>query len=411
VTAVSPRLATGRGRRRPAPIVWMRAPLPQTPSFWRITVITGALALVGLLMVLSASSVSAIGSSGSAWTVFLKQSVWLLIGAGAFWLGARIDYHRWQRSALPLYVVAVVLCGLVLIPGVGIAVDGARRWLGFGDLRMQPSEVAKLALLVVSASVLARRSDALLDPRRTKEWAGPIVAFFAVLAALVFLEPDMDSVVVLAFIALTMLLVAGIPMRIIGALVIPVLGVGLLMAAWEPYRRSRMLALFDPAGHEAAAYQTIQSVMAMGRGGVFGVGLGAGRAKWHYLPNAHTDFIFSIVGEELGLVGTLVVLAAFAGFGVIGFSIARSAPDRFGALMAAGITAWITGQALINLGAVVGVLPVAGITLPFLSAGGSSLVVTMLAAGILANVARLAPTGAPSRGAVPERAVARRRRS
>lgn len=411
MTAVSPRLAARRARRRPSPVEWMRTPLPQTAAFWRVTVLVGALALVGLLMVLSASSVSAIGSSGSAWTVFLKQSVWLLIGAGAFWLGARIDYHRWQSGALPLYLVAVVLCGIVLVPGVGIAVDGARRWIGFGELRMQPSEVAKLALLVVCASVLARRGDALLDPKRVKEWAGPIAAFFAVPAFLVFREPDMDSVVVLALIALTMLVVAGIPMRILSAMVLPVAGIGLVMAAWEPYRRSRMLALLDPAGHEAAAYQTVQSVMAMGRGGVFGVGLGAGRAKWHYLPNAHTDFIFSIIGEELGLVGTLVVLAAFAGLAVIGFSVARSAPDRFGALMAAGVTAWITGQAVINLGAVVGVLPVAGITLPFLSAGGSSLVVTMLAAGILANVARLSPPGASSGGAAPERAASRRRRS
>ncbi|MFM8971560.1 MAG: putative lipid II flippase FtsW [Actinomycetota bacterium] len=408
MTAVSPRLGAGRRPRRSALGRWLREPQPQPPVFWRVTIMVASLAVLGLLMVLSASSVAAIGSSGSAWSVFLKQGVWLAIGAGAFWLGARIDYRWWQSRALALWIVAVGLCGAVLVPGIGIAVDGGRRWLGVGDIRMQPSELAKLALLVVLAAVLARRTEAVSDPDRIREWAGPVMLLAGFPALLVFLEPDMDSVLVLGFIAAAMLVVSGVPGRILGwtaCITAPLL---LLAAVLEPYRRERMLAILDPSGHEAASYQTVQSVMAIGRGGLFGVGLGAGRAKWHYLPNAHTDFIFSIIGEELGLFGTLLVLGGFAYLAMLGFRIARSAPERFGALLAAGITVWISGQAVINLGAVVGVFPVAGITLPFLSAGGSSLVVTLLAAGILANIARSSPDTPLTRRSGGRRVAARR---
>jgi cell division protein FtsW len=184
------------------------------------------------------------------------------------------------------------------------------------------------------------------------------------------------------------------------------MGVGLVtaLAFAAPYRRARMLAFMHPWKDQAnTGYQIAQSLIALGSGGVGGVGLGAGRAKWMFLPNAHTDFIFAVIGEELGLVGCLLVLALFAAFGLVGFRVARHAPDPFGMLMAAGVTAWIVGQAVINLGAVVGMLPVSGITLPFLSAGGSSLVITMMGAGILANVARQAPPERKPRGAAERR--------
>jgi cell division protein FtsW len=206
------------------------------------------------------------------------------------------------------------------------------------------------------------------------------------------LEPDLDSAIVLALIGFSLLIVSGVRRLHLGMLgtTAMVLVTGLAFAA--PYRRARMLAFMHPWKDQAnTGYQIAQSLIALGSGGVNGVGLGAGRAKWLFLPNAHTDFIFAVIGEELGLIGCLLVLALFAGLGLVGFRVARRAPDAFGMLLAAGVTAWIVGQAAINLGAVVGLLPVSGITLPFLSAGGSSLVITMLGAGILANVARRTP--------------------
>jgi cell division protein FtsW len=209
---------------------------------------------------------------------------------------------------------------------------------------------------------------------------------------LVMKEPDLDSTIVLALIAFAVLIVGGVRsdhlLKLFGVAVVATT----VLAYAAPYRRSRMLTFMHPwkdAGN--TGYQITQSLIALGSGGVNGVGLGAGRAKWFFLPNSHTDFIFAIIGEELGFVGCLLVLGLFAGFGLVGFHVARRSPDRFGSLLAAGITAWIVGQAAINLGAVVGVLPVSGITLPFLSAGGSSLVIAMLGAGIIANVARQLP--------------------
>ena len=215
MTAVTPRVRLGRPARPGRIAAWFRAPLPQPPAFWRIAIVVGSLALLGLLMVLSASSVIAVTSSGSAWSVFLKQAVWLSIGSVAFFVGARVDYHRWQRWAMPLWGAALLLCLAVFIPSVGIEVDGGRRWIGYGDFRMQPSELAKLALLVAAAAVLTRRADAAVDARRWAEWVRPMAILFGPLAAAVFFEPDMDSVVVLAFLALVMIVVAGVPGRVL----------------------------------------------------------------------------------------------------------------------------------------------------------------------------------------------------
>jgi cell division protein FtsW len=205
----------------------------------------------------------------------------------------------------------------------------------------------------------------------------------------VYIEPDLDSTVVLGLITVSVLIAGGMRGRHLGALAAAGAGIAAIMAVAEPYRRQRVLTFLDPAGDSSnTGYQILQSLIAFGEGGLTGVGLGAGRAKWHFLPNAHTDFVFSIIGEELGLIGCLVVLALFVGFAAFGIAIALRATDRFGMLLAAGITVWVTAQAAINIGGVTGLLPVSGIPLPFVSFGGSSLVVTMLAAGILANVGR-----------------------
>jgi cell division protein FtsW len=299
---------------------------------------------------------------------------------------ARIDYHSWRRWVRPLLLVSGALLFVVLIPGIGIEVAGSRRWLGTGALRFQPTEIAKLALLVFAADVVARRAKELHDWRRVLR---PVLLVMALLGALVLREPDLDSTIVIMLIAFTVLIVGGVRLRHLAVVGSVTAVAGTLLALSEPYRRARMFAFLNPSSDASSTgYQISQSLIAVGSGGLTGVGLGAGRAKWLFLPNAHTDFIFAIIGEELGLLGCTLVVALFVAFAVLGTRAALRAPDRFGTLLAAGVTAWVVGQAAINIGAVIGLLPVSGIPLPFVSFGGSALVFTMAAAGILGNVAR-----------------------
>ena len=340
----------------------------------------------GLLMVLSSSSVQALRESGSSWLYFQRQLVWVGLGAIGMVLAARLDYRVWRLAAGPGVAASVVALVVVLIPSVGVTVNGSRRWIDFGPFQVQPSEVAKVAVLVFCADLLARRAD------RVHEFGavlGPVLAVLGVIGFLIMSQPDMGTTAIIAGIVATVLFVGGIPtawmltLGSVGAVLSIVMGLA------EPYRRARILSFIDPwADATHTGYQVVQSLVGMGSGQLTGVGIGASRAKWGFLPNAHTDFIFTIVGEELGLLGSLAVLAAFVFFAVIGVRIALRAPDRFGTLLAAGITAWVVGQAVINIGAVVGALPVTGVPLPFVSAGGSALGVTMVAAGMLVSVAR-----------------------
>ena len=390
---------------------WIGAAGHRPPSYVLLVSTVAVLNLIGIVMVLSASSVNSLDSYGSAWYFFQRQLLWTTIGIFAFVVTSRIDYRLWRRWAVPLLAISVVLTLVVLIPSVGIKVSGSRRWLGFGPLRFQPSEIAKLALLLFSADLAARRQRVI---HRWTKVLQPVLLVFVGIAALVVLEPDLDSTVVLALIVGTVLVAGGIRARhLFGLAAMAVTAAGLLAMA-APYRRARVFTFLDPS-HDPAntGYQITQSLIALGSGGLTGVGLGAGRSKWLFLPNAHTDFIFAVIGEELGLVGCGLVIALFVGFAVIGTRAALAAPDRFGMLVAAGITAWIVGQAVINIGAVVGLLPVSGIPLPFVSFGGSSLLFTMIAAGILANVARhgRARTGSGPRAKAGSKATSRRRSS
>lgn len=348
--------------------------------------VVAVLNVIGVVMVLSASSVVSLTSYGSAWRVFERQLLWTALGAMAFWVALRIDYRRWQGWAVPIVVASALLCAVVLVPGVGVMVGGSRRWLGLGWARFQPSELAKLGVLLFAADLLTRRHADLADWRVALR---PVLLSFATLGALVYLEPDLDSTVVLGLITVAVLVAGGIRVHHLAALAATGMGLAAAMAVAEPYRRARVLTFLHPTVDASnAGYQIVQSLIALGSGGVTGVGLGAGTAKWHFLPNAHTDFVFAIIGEELGLVGCLLVLSLFVGYAVFGTAIALRAPDRFGMLVAAGVTVWVTAQAAINIGGVTGLLPVSGIPLPFVSFGGSSLMVTMLASGLLANIGR-----------------------
>jgi len=365
---------------------WRAAGASRPAIYLLLSLCVATLTVVGAVMVLSASSVESLADHGSAWYVFRRQLIWIVLGVTAFIAVARLDYHWWRKVTVPMLAISIGLLLVVLIPGIGVEVSGSRRWLELGFTRFQPSEFAKLAVLVFVADVVARRHRDLGDPRAALL---PVGLVSGVIGLLVLVEPDLDSVIVLALIVLAVLIVGGVPRAHIVKLVGSAVAVGAALAWVAPYRRARVLSFLDPWSDAAnTGYQTAQSLIAIGSGGVFGVGLGAGRSKWLFLPNAHTDFIFAVIAEELGLVGALSVVALFIGMAVIGVMIAARAPDRFGLLLAAGITVWIVGQAAINIGMVVGMLPVSGLPLPFVSLGGSATVVTMVAVGILANVAR-----------------------
>jgi len=358
---------------------------PRSSTAILLVAVVAVLNVIGAVMVLSASSVSSLTDYGSPWFFFLRQMLWTVVGLGAFVFAIRFDYHNWQRLVRPLLVISVILLVAVLLPGIGIYVSGARRWMGYGVFRIQPSEIAKLALLVYTADIVSRRGKELYDWRRVMR---PVVLMLILFAVLVMKEPDLGTTLVMAFLVIAVLVAGGV--RAKHLFVVGGAGIAMVTAlAWlEPYRRERMLTFLHPfADSSNAGYQIAQSLIALGSGGLTGVGLGASRAKWNFLPNAHTDFIFAIIGEELGLIGAFVVMGLFVVFGILGTRAALRAPDRFGTLLAAGTTMWVVAQAVINIGAVVGVLPVTGIPLPFVSFGGSALVTTMLASGILVNVA------------------------
>jgi len=383
MTAATATATLGSLRRR-----WVAAGAARPANYVLLVATVAVLNIVGAVMVLSASSVASLTDYGSAWYFFERQMAWTAVAAAAFMVAARVDYHAWRRWVRPLVVVSGVLLVAVLVPGIGIEVAGSRRWLGAGALRFQPSEIAKLALLVYAADVVSRRAKELHDWRRV---LGPVLLVLVLSAALVLREPDLDSTIVLGLIVFTVLVVGGVRLRHLAVVGGAAAAAGALLAVAEPYRRARVFAFLHPSSQASnAGYQISQSLIAIGSGGWTGVGLGAGRAKWLFLPNAHTDFIFAIIGEELGLVGCLLVVALFVAFALFGTRAALRAPDRFGALLAAGVTTWVVGQAAINIGAVTGLLPVSGIPLPFVSFGGSALVFTMVAAGMLANVARQA---------------------
>jgi cell division protein FtsW len=342
------------------------------------------LLLLGLVMVLSASAANALAYRGSSWFYFKRHLMWLTIGSVALLITMRIDYRRWQQLARLMLLGSITLLTIVLIPGVGVSVNGSTRWLGYGPLTVQPSELSKLALLVFAADLLARRPS-----WSTRLTVVPVLVVFGYVAFLLMLQPNLGTTIITAAIVLSVLFAAGAPLGSFGLITIGLGACASMLAVAAPYRMRRLTGFRDLWGNRGdTSYQTFQSLISVSNGGITGVGLGASRGKWGYLPYAHTDFIFSIIAEELGLIGALTVILVFLAIGVVGFAVAAHAPDRFGTLLAIGITSWVLVQAFMNIGVTLGLLPVTGVPLPFLSFGGSSLVFTMAAFGILLNVAR-----------------------
>jgi cell division protein FtsW len=364
---------------------------------WNLLVlVTAALVLFGLVMVYSATSGSAALGNANPLGYVERQVAYAIIGVALLLVISRVDLERIRLIAPTLVVTALFLCLAVL--AIGARINGARRWITFGPLAFQPSELAKLALVIWTAAYLSRRKP----PRTLKELGRPIGILVLAFAGLVLVEPDLGTALTLLLVVGAILLVSGTRLPLLGSAYSLVFGLAAIAAWTSPYRRDRLLTFLDPwKDPTGAGLQNVQALISLGSGGVFGRGLGQGIEPLYYLPEAHTDMIFAVIGEELGLVGVTLVLMAFCAFAYAGVRLAIACRDPFAKRLAAGITALVCGQAAINMAAAIGVAPLTGIPLPFVSYGGSSLVVMLAAVGVLLNIARnggRAATAVPDRG-------------
>lgn len=365
-----------------------------------------ALLTLGLVMVFSASSVEALADTGSSVSQFQKQALIAIVAVPfMFWL-SRQPASFFYRIAPAALIVALILLVLVLIPGIGVNVGGQQNWIPLpGGMSLQPSEIGKMALILWCARILTIKADRLDD---WKEVTLPLLPVAGLVIVLVLLEGDLGTALVFMPIVAMMLFISGVPIRLF--VMLGALGLSLIafMALTEGYRMQRFMVFLNPEmDANGAGWQTIHGRMALATGGWWGVGLGASREKWGSLPEAHNDFILAIIGEELGLLGTLAVVALFTLMGLVSIRIARRTSSIFVRLTIMGIVAWILTQAVINMGAVVGLLPVTGVPLPLVSYGGSSLMMVLTAMGVLLAFARSEPAAA---ALIRHRRAERRRR-
>jgi cell division protein FtsW len=367
-----------------------------------LVLVTLGLVAFGLVMVYSATSARSALANADPMSYLKKQAAYAAIGVVLMMLAARFDYRRLRALAPTLVLTALFLCLAVL--AIGTRVNGARRWMTFGPATFQPSELAKLVLAVWVASYLARRPP----PRTLADLWRPIGMLVGVFCVLVLAEPDLGTVIVMVIVVGAVLLISGTPTRTFaaGSGILATLALAAIMYA--PYRRARFFSFLHPwHDSQGAGYQIVQGMISLASGGVFGVGLGNGVGKINYLPEAHTDMILAVIGEELGLIGVTAVIAAFVAFAWAGLRVALRCKDPFGSRLATALVALVCGQAAINLAAVLGMAPLTGIPLPFVSYGGSSLVVALASVGILLNIGgRHAGT---ARASVPDRSRRNRR--
>lgn len=371
---------TARTRRPPEVLA------PPTGTYYAIAGVVAMFVMLGLVMVLSASAVTQANLGNSPYRVFGRQAAWAGLGLIALIIAARVPYRRWRMLVVPLGVLGVVAMAAPFLPGIGTTVNGTRAWVRIGGLSVQPSEFLKLAVVVLAADLLARRGSD-LDAR--KPTLVPIGLLATIGSGLCLLQGDLGSAIVLGTIVLSVAWIAGVPLIPLGMMTGAAASVGLLFVVSSQRRIDRFTSFLNVAEEkDRLAYQTYQGFLSIANGGLLGSGIGGSKGKLGYLPLAHTDFIFAVIADELGLIGTAAVIGGFIMLVWFGVQTALAAPDRFGMLLAGGIAAWFGVQAIVNLGGVTGVMPVTGLTLPFFSAGGSSLFVSMTAAGLLLSVAR-----------------------
>lgn len=345
---------------------------------WFLIILVFGLTIFGLLMVADASVVEAYRDFGDKLYYFKLQLQWAGIGLLGFVFASFFNYRRLRPLAVPLLIIALISLGLVLVPGLGTKVLGAKRWLEIGAFRFQPAELAKLAFVLYLAAFMSEKKSL---------W--PFLVLLTILIGLIIFEPDLGTAVIIAATGLVVYFASGAPIIWLSGLVLVGFLAGLGLIFLSPYRKERILTFFNPTRDPlGASYHIRQILLALGSGGLLGLGLGQSRQKYEYLPAAATDSIFAIIAEELGFVGALAVIIIFLLLIWRGFRIAKGAPDKFGALLATGIISWIGFQILINLSAIVALVPLTGVPLPFISYGGSSLVLIMTASGILVNISK-----------------------
>ncbi|MDJ0790299.1 MAG: putative lipid II flippase FtsW [Acidimicrobiia bacterium] len=352
-----------------------------------LLVIVAMLLTIGLGAMLSASSVVSIRASSDQFQLFTRQVMWVGLGMAALVVAAFIPYRLWQRFALALYLATMI--GLVVTLVVGDTRGGATRWIEVGPITLQVAEFAKFSTLALLAAALTKKDALLGDLRHVFI---PLAAVLGIPSLLLLAQPDFGNLLLIVVPAFVMLAASTVPLRFVfglgavGALTMTALAMS------ADYRKARLLGFLDPFSNaQGSGLQAVQSMVALGTGGFFGVGLGQSRARWSWLPNAHTDFIFAIIGEETGFAGAMIVVTLFALLAAVGVSIAFRARDGFGRLLAIGIVSWLSIQALVNIGGVVAVLPITGVPLPFISNGGNAMLVNLFAVGVLLNIARTAP--------------------
>ena len=365
-------------------------------SYYLVLTSTGLLLALGLVMVLSASSVRAYATYGSSYAIAVKQGIFIAIGLPCLVVASRLPVRVWRMLGAPIVLAALGLLVVVLVPGIGRNVDGATRWIALpGGFNLQPSELGKLGLALWGADLLVRKKKLLGE---WKHLLVPLLPVTGLLSVLVLLEPDMGTMMVIAAVMMALLWVVGAPGRVFASLATGALALLAALAMAAPYRVARLTHFLDPCSAQQrleGGFQACQGLLALSSGGWVGLGLGASREKWSGgLPNPYTDYVFAIVGEELGLLGTLTVLLLFATLAFAGIRIAKRSTDPFSRLAATGVTAWVAAQALVNMGAVVGLLPITGIPLPLISFGGSALIPTLVAIGMLLSFARREPGAA-----------------
>ncbi|MBE7188185.1 putative lipid II flippase FtsW [Jatrophihabitans endophyticus] len=390
MTAVPARERFGGGRARAAVHQFLQQPFASVQML--LLAVVGLLGF-GILMSISTtiSAASDNGGTGSIWSQGIKEGLFVCVGLVIFWFAMRLSPRALRAFAYPLLALAVASLLAVLIPGIGVGVYGARRWIDLGPLQLQPSELAKVAMMLWGADLLARKQQ-LRTLKRARHLFVPLVPGFALVSLLVMAEPDLGTTCCFMLILLGLLWMVGMPMRYFAG-VLGVVGAAItLLAVAAPYRLDRLKSFTDPFKHaKTTGYHTVEGLYALASGGVFGVGLGQGTSKYGWVPNANSDYVFAIIGEELGLVGCAAVLALFGLLAFVGMRIAQRSVDPFVRLAAGTTTIWLCGQAVINIGYVSGLLPVTGIPLPMISAGGTSLLATFFVLGMMTSFARHEP--------------------
>jgi len=378
--------ARARQAQRPAEPVTAEVLGPPPVTFYAIAAVVAVFVMLGLVMVLSASAVTEANLGNSPYRVFGRQAIWAGLGLVGLIVAAKMPYRIWRKLVIPLGVLGVLAMVAPFAPGIGASVNGARSWIRVGGFSVQPSEFLKLAVVVLAADLLTRRQGELADRNRTLV---PVGILAAVGAGLCLAQGDLGSAIVLGAIVLSVAWVAGVPLIPLTVMGSGALAATMLFVMSSPRRLDRFTAFLNVSEEkDHLAYQTYQGFLSMASGGLTGSGIGGSNGKLGYLPYAHSDFIFAVIADELGMIGAVAVIGGFLMLVWFGIQTAIAAPDRFGMLLAGGIASWFGVQAIVNLGGVTGLMPVTGLTLPFFSAGGSSLFVSMVAAGLLLSVAR-----------------------